>query len=134
MIEPIWVELPEVLAAQDMQIAQHGGSPGIRDANMLDSALARPKNLYLYDENATLQHLAASYAFGISRNHPFVDGNKRTALVVCEGFLRLNGIVIEVSPQEKYRAYIDLASGSLSEREFADWLIKHTVPLHPGQA
>jgi death on curing protein len=129
MKEPIWVERPEVLIAHSAQLAQHGGSAGIRDITLLDSALAKPRNVYAYEDQVTLPRLAASYAFGIARNHPFVDGNKRTALVVCEGFLRLNGLTIVAPSEEKYLIYLHLASGKVSEQELMDWLTNHAVSL-----
>jgi death on curing protein len=128
-IEPIWVERPEVLIAHSAQLSEHGGSDGIRDITLLESALAKPKNVYAYSEDVTLPRLAASYAFGIARNRPFVDGNKRTALVVCEGFLRLNGLDIVAPPEEKYLTFLYLAAGQISEDELANWLTRHAVPM-----
>ena len=127
--EPIWVEKPEVLIVHSAQLAQHGGSDGIRDVTLLDSALAKPKNVYACAENVTLPRLAASYAFGIARNYPFLDGNKRTALVICEGFLRLNGIAITALPEEKYFTFLHLASGEISEEELTSWLTDHAIPI-----
>ena len=129
MDEPIWVDKPEVLVAHSRQLAEHGGSDDIRDETLLDSALAKPRNVFAYADSPTLPMLAASYAFGIARNHAFVDGNKRTALVVCEGFLRLNGLKVVAPPEEKYLTYFRLAEGSLSEEELAAWLTPHAVPL-----
>ena len=129
MDEPIWVDKPEVLVAHSRQLAEHGGSDGIRDENLLDSALAKPRNVFAYADSPTLPMLAASYAFGIARNHAFVDGNKRTALVVSEGFLRLNGLKVVAPAEEKYLTYFHLAEGSLSEEELAAWLNRHAVPL-----
>jgi death-on-curing protein len=129
MDEPIWVEKPEVLVAHSRQLAEHGGSDGIRDECLLDSALAKPRNVFAYEDSATLPRLAASYAFGIARNHAFVDGNKRTALVVAEGFLRLNGLKVVAPPEEKYFVYLRLADGSLSEAELTAWFTSHAVPL-----
>ena len=115
--------------AHSRQLAEHGGSDGIRDENLLDSALAKPRNVFAYADSPALPMLAASYAFGIARNHAFVDGNKRTALVICEGFLRLNGLRIVASPEEKYLTFLHLAEGSLSEADLAAWLARHAVPL-----
>lgn len=126
--EPIWVERPEVLLAHSSQLSQHGGSDGIRDITLLDSALAKPKNVFAYGKDVTLPRLAASYAFGIARNHPFVDGNKRTALVVCEGFLRLNGLDIRAPAEQKYLTYLYLAAGQVSEQDLTDWLTRHATP------
>jgi death on curing protein len=129
MKEPIWIDKREVLIVHSMQLAEHGGSDGIRDETLLDSALAKPRNVFAYGDSASLPRLAASYAFGIARNHAFVDGNKRTALVVSEGFLRVNGLKIVSTPEEKYFTFLHLADGSLSEEELTDWFTRHAVPL-----
>ncbi len=129
MQEPIWIDKPEVLIAHSMQLAEHGGSNGIRDETLLDSALAKPRNVFAYADSITLPRLAASYAFGIARNHAFVDGNKRTALVVSEGLLRVNGLKIVSPPEEKYFTFLHLADGSLTEDELTALFTKHAVPL-----
>lgn len=129
MAEPIRIDKPETLIAHSMQLAEHGGSDGIRDETLLDSAQPKPRNVFAYVETADLPRLAASYAFGIARDHPFFDGNKRTALVVSEGFLRLNGLRISSPPEEKYFAFLHLADGSLGEEELAEWFRKHAVSL-----
>jgi death-on-curing protein len=127
--EPIWVEKPETLIAHSRQLAEHGGSDGIRDESLSESALGKPRNVFVYDETSDLARLAASYAFGIARNHPFIDGNKRTALVVAESFLRWNGLRIVVSHEEKYFTFLHLAEGTLSEEELAAWFRSHAEPL-----
>jgi death on curing protein len=129
MEEPISIDKPEVLVAHSRQLAEHGGSDGIRDETLLDSALAKPRNVFAYADSPTLPMLAASYAFGIARNHAFVDGNKRTALVICEGFLRLNGLRLDAPPEEKYLAFLALAEGSLPEEELTAWLTRHAITL-----
>jgi death-on-curing protein len=129
MKEPLWIDKPEVLLAHAMQLAEHGGPDGLRDEKLLDSALAKPRNVFAYAETVSLPRLAASYAFGIARNHAFMDGNKRTALVVSEGFLLVNGLRIVSSPEEKYFTFLHLADGSLSEDELAAWFTKHAVAL-----
>jgi death on curing protein len=129
MNEPIWIDKPEVLIAHSMQLAEHGGSDGIRDESLLDSALAKPRNVFAYVESVTIPRLAASYAFGIARNHAFIDSNKRTALVVSEGFLLLNGFKVISSPEEKYLTYLNLAEGTLPEDALAAWFEKHAIPL-----
>jgi death-on-curing protein len=129
MEEPIWLDKPEVLLAHSMQLAEHGGSDGIRDETLLDSALAKPRNVFAYSDSPDLPRLAASYAFGIARNHAFIDGNKRTALVVSEGFLRVNGFKVVSTPEEKYFTFLHLADGSLSEEELTAWFTSHAVPL-----
>lgn len=119
-----WVALAVAEAAHAEQLAEHGGGEGVRDAGLLASAMARPQNLAAYGE-VDVAMLAASYAFGIARNHPFVDGNKRTAAVVCETFLALNGHGLSASDAELVVAFVALAAGDLSEDELADWLRDH---------
>ena len=131
MNEPIWLDKPEVLIAHSRQLAEHGGSDGIRDEGLLDSALAKPRNVFAYEDHVTLPRLAASYAFGIARNHAFVDGNKRTALVISLGFLRINGIALVASPEDLYLTFLHLAEGSLSEQELTAWFTRHAVALSP---
>ncbi|MCL4674301.1 MAG: type II toxin-antitoxin system death-on-curing family toxin [Sphingomonadaceae bacterium] len=116
----VWVATEVAMAAHAEQLAEHGGGEGVRDAGMLDSAMARPRNLAEYGE-PDIAALAASYAFGIARNHPFVDGNKRTAAVVSETFLMLNGYALDASDAEVVVAFVALAAGELSEDELADW-------------
>ena len=128
MSEPIWLTRQIIVAIHDEQLAIHGGASGLRDEGMLESALDRPRNKWAY-ENAELPELAAAYAFAIARNHPFVDGNKRTAWVVSRTFLRLNGCDLAASQAEKYEAMMGLAEGSVSEEEFAGWIRAHlTAP------
>ncbi|WP_374990398.1 type II toxin-antitoxin system death-on-curing family toxin [Sphingosinicella sp. LHD-64] len=112
------------MAAHAEQLAEHGGGEGVRDATLLESAMARPQNLAAYGEPDAAD-LAAAYAFGIARNHPFVDGNKRTAAVVSETFLVLNGYSLGASDAELAVAFIALAAGELSEAETADWFRRH---------
>jgi death-on-curing protein len=118
--EPIWLDIDIALAVHDRQLAEHGGGTGIRDAGMLESALARPLNRWSYgvDDFAAL---AAAYAFAIARNHPFVDGNKRTAWVLARLFLALNRVTLQFEPEDAIRAMLALAAGELSEEEVADW-------------
>ena len=123
------MDKPEVLIAHSMQLAEHGGSDGIRDETLLDSVLAKPRNVFAYADSISLPRLAASYAFGIARDHAFVDGNKRTALVVSEGFLRVNGLKVIAPPEEKYFTFLNLADGSLTEEELTAWFTKHAVRL-----
>ena len=111
------------------QLAEHGGSDGIRDERLLDSALAKPHNVFAYADEPDIFRLAASYAFGIARNHAFIDGNKRTALVVSLTFLNRNGWEISASKEDLYFTFLHLAEGSLSEEELTAWFTKHAVPL-----
>lgn len=123
MIEPVWVRDDVVLAIHRRQLAEHGGAGGIREEGLLASALARPKNLLANSKEAPdLAALAASYAYGIARNHPFLDGNKRTAFVVCRTFLLLNDLDLSASKEEKYRTFVRLAAGELSEAELQAWI------------
>lgn len=132
MKAPVWIREDVVLAIHRRQLAEHGGGEGIRDHGLLSSALARPQNALAYSESQEgpdLAMLAASYAWGLARNHPFVDGNKRTAYVVCRTFLLLNGQDIEASAEEKYLTFLKLAEGRLSEHELASWIRDHlSVP------
>ncbi len=122
-----WVLKTIVLALHEEQLAEHGGLPGIRDEGLLDSALARPQNLVSYEEPDIIE-LAAAYAFGLARNHPFIDGNKRASLVVTETFLALNGIELLADDAEVVRVWFALAdSGSgMDEASLIDWLRKNT--------
>lgn len=119
-----WVAVEVALAAHAEQLAEHGGGEGVRDEALLESAVARPLNLLSYGEPDAAD-LAAAYAFGIARNHPFVDGNKRTAAVVSEAFLVLNGHRLDASDAELVVAFLALAAGELSESEMADWFRTH---------
>ncbi len=120
-----WVTLAVATAAHAEQLAEHGGGEGVRDAGMLESAMARPQNLAAYGDPDAAD-LAAAYAFGIARNHAFVDGNKRTAAVVSETFLNLNGYGLDATDAELVVAFLALAAGELSEEEMADWFRTHS--------
>ena len=119
-IEPGWLEVELALAIHDRQLAEHGGGAGLRDAGALESALARPVNKWTYGEEDRCV-LAAAYAYGIARNHPFADGNKRTAWVFARLFLRLNGQSISFTPREAIEMVMALAAGELTEEALADW-------------
>lgn len=118
--EPAWLDAKIALAVHDRQLAEHGGGTGIRDEGMLESALARSVNRWTYGEKDPAS-LAAAYAFGIARNHPFVDGNKRTAWVLARLFLALNNVVLKFEPDDAIRTVLALAAGELNEEEMADW-------------
>lgn len=124
--EPVWLDGEIALAIHDRQLAEHGGGRGLRDRGALDSALARPINRWTYGEGDRTP-LAAAYAFGIARNHPFADGNKRTAWVMARLFLRLNRADITFSPEDAVRTVLALAAGELGEEELADWFRKRIV-------
>ena len=122
----VWIAAEVALAAHAEQLAEHGGGEAVRDAGALESAMARPRNLALY-EQPDAAALAAAYAFGIARNHPFVDGNKRTAAVVSETFLALNGHRLDASDAELVVAMLALAAGELTEDELAHWFREHVA-------
>ncbi len=124
--EPIWIEVEVVLAIHDEQLAEHGGQPGVRDRGLLDSALARARNAHAFGEQS-LARLAATLAFGISRNHPFLDGNKRTSLVVAELFLELNGLKLTASDADCVTTFLALAAGELPEPQLAEWIEANTA-------
>lgn len=123
--EPEWLLEKTVLAAHAEQIAEHGGSSGIRDKGLLESALAHPQNLYHYGE-PTLFDLAAAYATRIAKNHPFIDGNKRTAYVAARTFLLLNSCDLVASKEEKVKIMLDLAAGPMSENKLSQWMEHHS--------
>jgi death on curing protein len=125
--QPLWVSKKAVLAMHSEQLAEHGGSDGIRDETLLDSALGKTLNVFDYADEPDIFRLAASYAFGIARNHAFIDGNKRTSLVVSITFLDRNGWDIVAPKDEVYFTFLPLAEGSLSEEQLADWFRKHAV-------
>ena len=122
-----WIDRAVLIAVHEMQLAEHGGGAGLRDANLLESALSRPLNLAAYGEPDVCA-LAAAYGYGISRNHAFIDGNKRTALVATELFLRLNGWRLIVSDADSVLTMLNVAAGDISEEDFAAWLRVHAVP------
>jgi death on curing protein len=125
MTKIVWLLEETLTAIHHRQIAEHGGSEGLRDEGLLSSALARPKNLLAYGEPPPdLASLAAAYAYGIARNHPFVDGNKRTALVAARTFLILNEVDLNATQDEKVLTFLNLAEGAISEEELADWIRK----------
>lgn len=124
----VWLEESVVLALHEKHLAEHGGPTGVRDVGLLQSALARPKNLAAYAD-PDIPALAAGYGFGIARNHPFVDGNKRTAFVVTELFLALNGYELIADNAGCVRTMLTLADGSLSEEAFVVWLRTNSVHI-----
>jgi death-on-curing protein len=123
----IWVDLAVALAAHGEQLAEHGGAAGVRDIGMLESAMARPLNLVAYGD-PDMADLAAAYAFGIARNHPFIDGNKRTAAVVSETFLAINGHALDCDDVELVTTFLALAAGELTVEELTAWFRRNVVP------
>ncbi|MGH7090535.1 MAG: type II toxin-antitoxin system death-on-curing family toxin [Stellaceae bacterium] len=120
--------MPTILAIHDEQLAEHGGHSGVRDLALLESALARPLNRAAYGEGDAFD-LAAAYAFGIARNHPFFDGNKRTGYVAAELFLMKNGYVLESTDVASVLAMLQLAEGTMTEEAFAKWLRENSTPF-----
>jgi death on curing protein len=133
MDEPTWLREDVVRAIHRRQLAEHGGREGVRDPGLLASALARPRQILAYSEPPPdLAALAAAYAFGILRNHPFVDGNKRVALVALRTFLKVNGHDLVATQEEKYQRVLHVADRQLSEAEFAGWVRDHLSPELPA--
>lgn len=125
MNEPDWVTVEQCLELHEFQIARYGGIKGLRDAGLLESALSRPRQLFAFG-NPTIQELAASYAFGIAKNHPFLDGNKRCALMTALFFLECNGLLFAGTNDEAIVFTLSLAAGDMSEAAFCEWLTART--------
>jgi death-on-curing protein len=117
----VWIDAAVIHAIHEEQLAAHGGSAGLRDQGLLESALARPQNLVSYGE-PDVAACAAAYGYGLSRNHPFIDGNKRTAFVAVELFLFLNAYVLEAADVDCVLTMLRVAEGSISEKDFAAWI------------
>ena len=122
MREPLWLDVAEALAMHDRLLAIHGGAAGIRDKDLLASALARPRNRHAYAPGADLPDIAAAYTAGILGNHPFIDGNKRTGFVLGVLFLELNGLRFTADEEAAAQAVLSLAAGTLTETDYAAWL------------
>lgn len=122
----VWIDPRAILAIHDEQLAEHGGGSGLRDQGLLESALARPINLAAY-ENPDAAALAASYAVGLAKNHPFVDGNKRTAFVALELFLALNGYELMAGDVDCVVTMLAVAAGDIDETELAEWIRQNTA-------
>jgi death-on-curing protein len=121
MKEPYWLTREECVALHEMMLSQYGGAEGLRDGNMLESALAKPHQLFAHG-TPTLSDLAASYVLGVVKNHPFIDGNKRTGFMLGAGFLERNGYEFRASEAEAAVRALALAAGEMSEADFAIWL------------
>ena len=122
----VWLSADVLRAVHDEQLAEHGGAPGTRDEGLFESALARARNLAAYGQ-PDASALAAAYGHGIARNHPYIDGNKRTAWVATELFLWLNGFALSASDADCVLVMLGVASGTLDEDHFAQWLRQHTA-------
>lgn len=125
----VWPDREVIIAVHEMQLAEHGGLAGVRDVGLLDLALSRAPNLAAYGE-ADAAALAAAYGYGLSRNHPFIDGNKRTGFVAAELFLNLNGFELDATDADCVITMLGLAAGEVSEDAFAGWLRAHTQKRH----
>ena len=122
MIEPVWIDERDAITLHDRLLALHGGAQGTRDLSLLQSALARPRELLAYGSEPQIISLAAAYTFGIVRNHPFVDGNKRTGFIVGILFLELNGYRFNATEEDAAQAVLLLAAGTMTELAFAQFL------------
>jgi len=120
--EPVWIDMRDALAIHDRMLALHGGAEGIRDQTLLESALARPRQMYAYADNPNWADLSAALMAGVVRNHPFVDGNKRTGFLLGVLFLELNGSKFVAKEEDAAQAVLSLAAGTLDEAEFKNWL------------
>lgn len=127
--EPVWLDRLILETLHDQLILEYGGTPGTRDAGLVESALGRPRNKWLYEENVDLSLLAASYAFGLAKNHGFVDGNKRIAATAMGVFLGLNGLELEAPEPELVSAILAIAKGEWTEDELAAWIRERIIPL-----
>lgn len=128
MNEPRWIDRRALIYLHEASLSVHGGSAGIRDEGLLGSALARPRNRFLYSPECDLAELAASYGFGLAKNHPLVDGNKRIAFQAVGLFLLINGYELNASQVDATQAMMSLAASQMSEEEFAAWVRKHSRP------
>ena len=127
MNEPIWLDSQDLYVLHNQLLARFGGLEGIRDEGLLESALYRPVQKFQYEPNSTLPELAASYSYGIARNHPFFDGNKRSALLAAIVFLEINGMKFNATEEEAVLETIALAAGERTEEEYAFWLTKNST-------
>lgn len=126
--EPVWLSVDLVLDFHEMSIARFGGSEGLRDRGLLESALERPRNLRAYGDAPSLYDLAAAYGAGLVKNHPFVDGNKRTGFLAMVVFLELNGLRFEASEVDAASMVIALAAGEIDEPALSEWLARNSAP------
>lgn len=133
MREPHWISRRALLLLHAETLAEHGGLSGMRDEGLLDSALARPHNHFVYKKQCDLADLAAAYAFGLSQNHPFQDGNKRVAFLAAGLFLELNGFEFVAEQVESVQVFFALASGKITERRLAEWIRKNSSRIDPAK-
>jgi death on curing protein len=128
MKEPVWLVRAAIEILHDLSIAEHGGAPGLRDEGLFESALSRPQNLFAYESDADLARLGASYAFGLAKNHAFLDGNKRIAFIAAATFLKLNGQQLVAEQAAATLVMLSVASGAFREEELAGWIRQHLRP------
>jgi death-on-curing protein len=129
MDDPIWISQVLATAIHSRQLAEHGGADGVREIGLLESAMARPRQLFAYgDPSPDIPTLAAAYAFAIAKNHAFIDGNKRTAYVVCRTFMILNGWDMIATREERYAAFLAMSAGDWNEVRFTEWIVGNTQP------
>jgi death on curing protein len=131
--EPKWLSQAAALAIHEAQLSEHGGGAGIRDMGLLESALARPRQIFSYSDTPALTELAAAYAIGLARNHPFVDGNKRTAWVLCAVFLEWNGREVTAEQADVVAIMMGIAAGEIKESQLAEWLKKNSRRVHSSR-
>jgi death-on-curing protein len=129
MIAPVWVSRQALELLHSESIAEHGGADGLRDEGLLESALARPQNLHAYEGVADVARLAASYCFGLAKNHAFVDGNKRAAFIAAGLFLRLNGWRLRADQTQATLIILSVASGAMKEKDLAEWIRRYSVQV-----
>ncbi len=130
--EPVWIPPQALVDLHREQIAEHGGAPGLQDRGLLESALARPQQRHAYSPDATMAELAAAYCWGLCKNHPFVDGNKRVALLAIGIFLGLNGYYLDAREEDAYRMLMQVAEGSCAEHDLAAWIEQNTLSGNAG--
>ncbi len=128
MSEPEWLEKATLLLLVGETLAEHGGAQGLRDEGLLESALARPVNLFAYEGVRDIARLAAAYGFGVAKNHPFVDGNKRAGLIALMTFVELNGFVFTAPQLDTFQTILGLAAGDVSEEELHAWVAANIAP------
>ena len=126
MKQPNWLLMDAVISVHGMLVAEHGGAAGVRDRGLLESALARPQNRFAYEDEATIFDLAASYAYGLALNHPFVDGNKRIAITAAAMFLSDNGYSFLPEKMDALKMFLALASGEVEEEVLARWIERNS--------
>ena len=129
MNSPVWIDVTALRLLHSESLAEHGGLSGMRDEGLLMSALTRPQNLFAYEGVTDIPRLATAYAYGITKNHPFADGNKRAAFLSIGLFLALNGYSLQVEQKEAVNTILALAAGDLNESGLTTWIAKHTVSL-----